>query len=316
MIRFSLNELLCPQKCYELLLHVLHPNGLVCPQGHALPADQAPHDWHRAPVMDYRCRECGAVFNIFTDTLWEKTRLACETIVLILQGITQGKPTLQIADELELDYSWLLKRRHQIQAQAQEALPRDTALSDPVTEADEMYQNAGEKGEKHSDPADPPRRRANKARGHGTWDNDRPPVLGIVGRTTGHIRLTVCHNSQRETLQPKTEAATRSDATVYTDEWSAYDRLPETGRQHASVCHTPGKREWARDDDGDGIREVHCNTMEGIWTGLRNFLRSFRGVHKKYLAQYVAIFEWAHNLKEATLDYLRRLMGCFTPEPT
>ena len=67
---------------------------------------------------------------------------------------------------------------------------------------------------------------------------------------------------------------------------------------------------------GDGKREVHCNTMEGIWTGLRNFLRMFRGVHKKYLSQYVAIFEWAHNLKEVTLDYLRRLIGCFTREPT
>lgn len=316
MLRFSLHELLCPHKCYEWLLQVLHPNGLKCPHGHLLPADQAPHDRHRLPIVDYRCRECGAVFNLFTDTFWEKSRLPCDKIVSILQGVAQGQPTLQMADELGLDYSWLLQRRHQMQANAQQALPRETPLADPVTEADEMYQNAGEKGDKHSDPADPPRRRANKARGHGTWDNDRPPILGLVGRTTGQIRLTVCPNSQRETLQPKVEAATRSDATVNTDEWSAYDRLPETGRRHASVCHTPGKREWARDDDGDGKREVHCNTMEGIWTGLRNFLRSFRGVHKKYLAQYVAIFEWAHNLKEVTLAYLRRLMGCFTPEPT
>jgi len=314
MIRFPLNELLSPQKCYDWLLQMLHPKGLVCPHGHPLPAHQARHDRHREPIVDYRCRECGAVFNLFTDTIWEKSHYTCEKIVLILQGIVQGKPTLQLADELNLDYSWLLKRRHRIQAQAQQVLPR-TALPDPVTEADEMYQNAGEKGEKHTDPADPPRRRANKVRGHGTWDKDRPPILGIVGRTTGHIRLTVCRDSQRKTLQPKTEAATQSDATVYTDEWSAYDHLPETGRQHASVCHTPGKREWARDDDGDGIREVHCNTMEGIWTGLRNFLRPFRGVHKKYLAQYVAIFEWAHNLNEVTLDYLRRITGCFTPEP-
>jgi len=47
-----------------------------------------------------------------------------------------------------------------------------------------------------------------------------------------------------------------------------------------TVCHTPGKRVWARDDDGDGIREVHVNTIEGLWTGLRNFLRPFRGVSK------------------------------------
>ena len=42
--------------------------------------------------------------------------------------------------------------------------------------------------------------------------------------------------------------------------------------------HMPGQREWARDDDGDGIREVHSNTIEGLWTGLRNHLRPFRGI--------------------------------------
>jgi hypothetical protein len=46
------------------------------------------------------------------------------------------------------------------------------------------------------------------------------------------------------------------------------------------VCHAQG--EWARDDDGDGIREVHINTIEGMWTLVRNFMRLFRGVHKKY----------------------------------
>jgi len=44
-----------------------------------------------------------------------------------------------------------------------------------------------------------------------------------------------------------------------------------------------GSREWARDDDGDGVREVHTNSMEGFWTSARNWLRSFRGVSKKYL---------------------------------
>ncbi len=177
-----------------------------------------------------------------------------------------------------------------------------------TTEADEMYQNAGEKGVKHEDPDDPPRRRANKVKGHGTWDNDRPPVAGVVGRESGEIRLAVCQHSDRETLQPFVEQRTPDTATVYTDEWRAYDHLPETGRAHASVCHTPGQREWARDDDGDGIREVHCNTMEGIWTGLRNFLRLFRGVNKEYLGQYTAVFELGHNHKEITPTLLRAMM--------
>jgi len=82
---------------------------------------------------------------------------------------------------------------------------------------------------------------------------------------------------------------------------------------HAKITPYPAKhhskREYARDDDGDGIREVHCNTMEGTWTGLRNFLRPFRGVHKKYLAQYVTMFQWAHNLKRVTDKFLRALMA-------
>ena len=62
------------------------------------------------------------------------------------------------------------------------------------------------------------------------------------------------------------------------------------------------------DDDGDGIREVHDNTLEGLWTGLRNFLRQFRGVSKHYLKQYVAIFQWAYNLKRVTVEFLRSLL--------
>jgi len=94
---------------------------------------------------------------------------------------------------------------------------------------------------------------------------------------------------------------------AYTDEWAAYDRLPEVGRGHATVCHAAG--EWARDDDGDGIREVHDNTLEGIWTGLRNYLRMFRGVNKAYLVQYVAVFLWSYNIKTVTDEFLRALLG-------
>jgi hypothetical protein len=57
--------------------------------------------------------------------------------------------------------------------------------------------------------------------------------------------------------------------------------VAETGCVRKVVCHAAGR--WARDDDGDGVREVQAKTMERLWTGLRNFLRTFRGVNKKYL---------------------------------
>ena len=64
------------------------------------------------------------------------------------------------------------------------------------------------------------------------------------------------------------------------------------------------KKKYARDDNPDGILEVHCNSCEGLWTELRNFLRPFKGVHKKYLAQYVAQFENAFNFKEHFEDII------------
>ena len=137
-------------------------------------------------------------------------------------------------------------------------------------------------------------------------------MLGVVGRDTGRLRLEVLGNSTRAQVEPRVLACAPPGVAVYTDEWSAYDRLAGHGRPHGTVCHNParpGGPEFARDDDGDGVREVHCNTLEGIWTGLRNFLRPFRGVSKWYLWQYVAMFEWMHNVKVATTDFLRAMLG-------
>lgn len=167
----------------------------------------------------------------------------------------------------------------------------------------------GKKGIPHPDPDDPPRRRANQVRGHGTWQVDRPPVMGLVGRETGQVQFDVVRNSTRKELEPRVLNATRPGTTVNTDEWGAYTYLAQADRRHKAVCHAYGRRVWARDLDGDGIREVHNNTIEGIWTGVRNFLRPFRGVNKFYLQQYLAIHEWAYNLKCVTLDFLRVLCG-------
>ena len=182
-----------------------------------------------------------------------------------------------------------------------------------MTEVDEMNQNAGEKGIPHPFPEDPPRRRANKFNGHGTFANDRPPIVGVIGRVTGAVALEMVEDSTHRTLEAFVVEKTQRDAIINTDEWSAYQHLSKTGRIHWTVRHgRPWDREWARDDDGDGIREVHCNTMEGHWVGLRNFLRPFGGVSKWFLDQYVAFFAALHNWAEQPLPFLGRLLGPFT----
>jgi len=151
MIGCPVDELLSEEECYRYLKRSLHPEGLSCPNGHELPDDQAPHDRRRAPIMDYHCRECGAVFNIFTDTVWSKTHYDPSTIVMLLRGFAKV-PTKHLTDEMDLVYPSVLERRPRIQKAVQQGgqvglsgeAPEDE-LPDPEVEADEMYQNAGKR---------------------------------------------------------------------------------------------------------------------------------------------------------------------------
>jgi len=89
---------------------------------------------------------------------------------------------------------------------------------------------------------------------------------------------------------------------LYTDEWQSYRG---SHPDHATVAH--GVREWARDDNVDGQREVHGNTCEGAGAGLRTYLRVFRGVHKQYLDLYVATYEAMANAKRVTPELIQRM---------
>ena len=127
MIAFPIPSLMDEQACYDYLLSILLPDGWHCPQGHRLATDQGSHDRHRAPVVDYRCRTCGAVFNVFTTTLWSKTVYSCATIVLIFRGVSQGVPTAHLARELGIDRAHLLEHRHAIQKLIEQRFPPGSA---------------------------------------------------------------------------------------------------------------------------------------------------------------------------------------------
>jgi transposase-like protein len=131
-------------------------------------------------------------------------------------------------------------------------------------------------------------------------------------RCSARDGLRVLRRAGRAGVQGPLLAQTREGASVYTDTHGAYHGLGDAGRDHHAVDHDPKCPQWSRDDDGDGVREVHCNTCEGIWAGLRNFLRPFRGLPKKYLDQYAAVFEWGYNLKAVAGEFVRAL---FTDAP-
>jgi transposase len=89
---------------------------------------------------------------------------------------------------------------------------------------------------------------------------------------------------------------------LYTDVWQSHRG---SHPRRATVSH--GVHEWARDDHGDGQRQVHCNTCEGAGAGLRTYLRAFTGIHKRHVHLYVAMYEAMGVAKRVTSELIRRM---------
>ena len=124
-----------------------------------------------------------------------------------------------------------------------------------------------------------------------------------MSRDPGEHQCWVCDHADTRPGSARIAANLPSGSTwLYPDEWQSY-RGCHPG--HATVRH--GVREWARDDDGDGRREVHCNTCEGAGAALRTYLRAFRGVHKQSVHLYVATYEAMVNTKRVTSSLIRRM---------
>ena len=144
MMDFPIDDLMDEDACYRWLIDLLHPGGLCCPRCGG--TDAFVHRYTREPLLDYRCKGCGAVYNAFTGTDGHKTHFRPGQVVLILRGFAQGRSTAGLARELGCSRGHLLERRHRMQARALAAAEAgSTPLPDGTVEADEAYQNAGEK---------------------------------------------------------------------------------------------------------------------------------------------------------------------------
>jgi transposase-like protein len=149
---FPISSLMDEQACYDWLVRHLHPPGLACPDCRS--QELSVHRRQRAPILDYRCRGCGAVFNAFSRSVFHKTSRKPSELILTVRGIVQGQSTSQLARELSRDRGGLLNLRHRLQASACLGAAA-SALPDAVVECDEMYQNAGEKRRKARRPGRP-----------------------------------------------------------------------------------------------------------------------------------------------------------------
>ena len=136
--------------------------------------------------MDFRCRQCGTVYNLFTGTLLTGVRWPCSTIFLLrLRGFAQETASRASGPGAGRGPG-AAPGVAAPGAGAPCGAPPPSALPDAVVEADELYQNAGEKrgaraGTRLTRRAGWPTGGAGTARSTTT----ARPVAGVVGRAGG-----------------------------------------------------------------------------------------------------------------------------------
>jgi transposase-like protein len=141
MIDFPIDTLLAETACLQWLEQQLHPAGLHCPR---CGSTERRLFRPQAAFPAYRCQGCDRYYTVLTGTAFAKTHQTPQKLVLFLRGVAKGETTARLARELSLSYKQAHTLRQRVQNHLYETLPTQR-LADPACEADELYQNAGEK---------------------------------------------------------------------------------------------------------------------------------------------------------------------------
>lgn len=308
-------DLMDESACRRVIRAARWEHGRVCPHCGSPDIEVLVGQFTSAGWQRYACQVCRTPrghpksFSDLTGTPWESSHLSPAQLLVSLSAFVEGHSAEELACQTGVQprIGQRMRRLYQVVLH----LNRPDVPLDADIEIDEIYIISGWKGRPagHKPPRPPRRRRLKGKRGRGTWETDKVPLVAIVQRN-GQVRLFAQRNLQKRTFRPLLKRWVQRGATVHTDEYDIYHFLEAAGYAHRVVTHGAG--EYARGD-------VHINTTEAVFSLLRPYLATFRGVSKVYLPLYVAAFEFRHNHRYLTkweqAGILIRLL-CQTDGPT
>ena len=222
----------------------------------------------------FRCKGCGKSFNALTGTPLARLRLR-DRWLDFGDSLCAGDTVRGAAARCDVAKSTAFRWRHRFLAAA---TGRATVLGG-IVEADETFFLSSRKGERDLDR--PARHRGGKATKPGL-SKEQVPVLIAVDRS-GATVSAVLPDLSSESIKPVLEPVIAKDALLVTDGGTYYPKVArDLGIHHEAVNQSAGERSRG---------ELHIQTAHSRHEGLKGFVRHFRGVASKNLANYV---RWFH----------------------
>ncbi len=258
--------------CKRYLVARRWPQGVYCPRcGNfkVFPVGTMPFKWQCyacAPDQGYR-------FSHIAGTIFENTNKPLRQwfkVVHLMTTSKKGISSLQIQRQMGFgSYETALNMTHKIRA----AMIQPEQKLGGIVEVDETFVG-GKDQNKHWD-----------KRTHLRGGADKTPVIGAVQRKGNVIARVLDHVTKETAEMFVREMVSEKVSLLATDAYQIYDGLTEYPRQ--SVKHHLGQYV---------VGAVHTNTIEGFWSIFkRGVVGTFHKVSDKYLALYVAEFQFRYN---------------------
>jgi transposase-like protein len=265
------------------------PEGVHCPRcGNPAVYDLPSRKWH------WQCTQCapggstGYRFSVIAGTIFENTNKPLRQwfkVVHLMLCSKKGISSLQIQRQMGFgSYETALNMTHRIRA----ALIQPQEKLGGIVEVDETYVG-GKDQNRHWD-------KKTHIRGGG----DKTPVIGAVARKGNVVARVLDRVTKKEAENFVREMVSDKVSLLATDDHLIYRDLKEY--PHKAVQHQIGQYV---------VGAVHTNTIEGFWSIFkRGVVGTFHKVSDKYLALYVAEFQFRYNNRHNADIFGTAIKGC------
>ena len=224
----------------------------------------------------YACDHCGNHIYPLAGTIFEKstTSLRVWFQAMYLMGSTRcGISAKQIQRETGVTYKTAWRMFRQIRT----LLSEEITLEGSSVEMDETYFGGRRKG----------------YRGRpGAGDKKKSPIVGIAERRGGKGRVIAkaTKSVNADTLTGMVKEFVLPESTVFTDDFSGYDRLKNHGFTHHRINHSA--KVYVMGD-------IHTNTIEGFWSLVKRGIGGvYHQVSQKYLQSYLDEYTFRYNRRD------------------
>src|SRR5450759_4888214 len=254
------------EECIATLRELRWKDGVRCTK---CGSSNVKKDGVRGLYQMYECKDCRSYFNDRTGTVFQDTKIPLRKWFLMAFLMQFNISILEVSKTVGVPYrnAFYIARKIRNGMYVNQILEK---LKGRNRGEGRALHHCGREREKRA--SRNPRRTALKARGRGTYQRDKPPIVGMVSRETKQVRVAPSSGVTGREIINRAVKNIDPDTTIYHDDYRAYGILDGCFR-HESVIHSAG--EYARGD-------IHTNTIEGEFSVLRLWLQTFRGMSKEY----------------------------------